>query len=178
MNIIKELRCEWEHGKWRRCHQWYVFKRRLVGGKLGLCCVFPCLWIEWHRGEPSWFPLMYQGFGAYACPWILKSYVWGWNLVLCTLYGAVDGLWVVGACILLGKDSCLLCFLRVECLCIGTLHQLSPGGYWVKGVGHFQWGWENVLYFGRVMVGWHLAAGWNGWCRQRDGELEHHTKKQ
>ena len=140
-------------GKWRKCHQWNVFKNRLGRGKLGLWCVLPCPWIDWHRGYPSWFSKRCQGFGIYAWPWIWRCYVWGWNRVICAQYGAVDSLWVVGACILPWIESRLLWLPRVECLCIETWHQLLPRGHWVGGVGVFQRGWQIVLCLWRVMGG-------------------------
>ena len=165
-------------GKWRKCHQWNVSKSTLGGGKLGLQCFLPCPWIDRHSGEPSCFPWRYQGFGVYACPWIWRCYVWGWNRVWYALYGTVDSLWVVGACILTWSESPLQYLLRMECLCIGTWHQLWPRGHWVGVVGVFHWGWENVLFLWCMMGGCYLGAGWNGWYRQRDGQLDHHAQKQ
>ena len=126
-------------GNWRKCHQWSISKSRLGGGKSGLWCVLPCPWIDRHRGELCWFPWRYQEFGVYACPWIWRIYVWGWNRLLCALYGTVDSLWVVAACILPWSESRLLCLLQVEYLRIGTWHQLWPKGHWLGGVGVFKW---------------------------------------
>ena len=139
--------------KWRKCHQWNVSKSKLGRRKLGFWCVPPCPWTDWHRMEPSCFSWAYRGFGVYACPWIWRCYVWGWNRVWCALYGAVDSLWEVGACILPWSESRLLFLLRVECLFIGTWHHLWPRGHLVGGVGVSQWGWKNVLYLWCGMEG-------------------------
>ena len=90
----------------------------------------------------------------------------------------VRSLWVVAACILPWSESRILCLLCVECLCIGTWHQLWARWHWVERVGVLQWGWENDLCLWRVMGGCWLKARWNGWCRQRHGQLDHHTQKQ
>ena len=130
-------------GKLRKCHQWNVSKSRLGGRKLGFWCVLPCPGIDWHREESSWFTWRYPGFGVCACPWTWRSYVWGWNRVLCVLYGVVDILWVVAACILPWSESRLLCLLCVECLCI----------------------WKRWEFFNEVkkML---LARGWMKWVTQ------------
>ena len=131
-------------GKWRKCYQWNVSKSRLGKEKLGLWCILPCPWIEWHRGEPSWFPLRYQGFGVYACPWIWRFSVWGWNRVLSTLYITVGSRclyssmkWIMAAMI----SSCGMFAYRDVTSAVTT--SAFGGGGGVCGV--FQWGWENVL---------------------------------
>ena len=90
----------------------------------------------------------------------------------------VDSLWEVDACIPPWSEARLLCLLRVDCFCIGAWQQLWLRGHWVEEVEIPQWCWENVLCLWCVMTGCWLGTGQNGWCRQRDGQLDHHTQKQ
>ena len=121
---------------------------------------------------------MSQGFGIYAYPWIWRCCVWGWNQVWCVLCRVVGSLREVDARNPPWSEVQLLYLLCAEYLCIRTWHQLWPRGHWVEEEEVVQWRWENVLYLWCVMADCWIGARWNGWCRQRDGQLDHPTQKQ